>query len=205
MNPVIEAIKGRRSVRAYLDRPVPRELIEAILDAGNWAPTGNNLQRWRFVVVEDRAFRARLVEAARPTFRQVLKGRTHTASAFERQYFTDFGPKCLGWPLQPFEAMMEQTMDLDDGIYWNAPVIVFVIGPHAAECDLVCENMMLAAHSLGLGTCIVGFGAQVTGDPAIVEALELQEREKIHGPIVVGYPRIVPEAPPKRAPVVKWI
>jgi len=38
MNPVIEAIKARRSVRCYEGRPVPRELIEAILDAGNWAP-----------------------------------------------------------------------------------------------------------------------------------------------------------------------
>ena len=38
-----------------------------------------------------------------------------------------------------------------------------------------------------------------------IEALELKENEKIYGPIVVGYPKIVPEPPPKRPPVVKWI
>lgn len=64
---------------------------------------------------------------------------------------------------------------------------------------------MLAAHALGLGSCIVGFGAQVMGDPEIVAALEIAGAEKIHGPIVFGYPRIVPAAPPKKDPVIKWI
>ena len=52
MNPVIEAIVKRRSVRSYKPDPVPRDAIEAIIDAGNWAPTGLNQQCWRFVVVD---------------------------------------------------------------------------------------------------------------------------------------------------------
>ena len=85
--------------------------------------------------------------------------------------------------------------------------IVLVQPPDGYEFDMgrAAQNMMLAAHSLGLGSCIVGFGAQVTHDAEIVEALELKENEKIYGPIVVGYPEIVPEPPPKKPPVVKWI
>jgi nitroreductase len=49
MNPAIEAIKKRRSVRSYKPDPISRDAIEAIIDAGNWAPTGHNYQRWRFV------------------------------------------------------------------------------------------------------------------------------------------------------------
>jgi nitroreductase len=67
------------------------------------------------------------------------------------------------------------------------------------------ENIMLAAQSLGLGSCIVGLGTPVTGDPEIVQGLELGEGEMIQAAIVVGYPAIVPEPPAKRPPTVKWI
>jgi nitroreductase len=205
MNAVIEAVKGRRSVRSYQERPVPRELVEAIIDAGNWAPGGSNTQRWRFVVVQGGAFRERLVNVTMPTFRKVIAAWTNIQDAFLRDYFVEMGPRCFGWPRRSFEETMAALQDVPDGAYWEAPVIIFVIGPQAAECSLVCENMMLAAHSLGLGSCIVGFGAQVMDDPEIVAALEIEGAEKIHGPIVIGYPKVWPEAPPKKAPVVNWI
>ncbi len=205
MNAVIQAIRSRRSVRAYEDRPVPRELIETIIDAGNWAPTGNDEQRWRFVVVEGGVFRERLVNVTTPTFRKVMAAWTSIQDEFLRDYFVEMGPRCFGWPRVPFEELMTRLSRVPDGAYWDAPVIIFVIGPHSSECSLVCENMMLAAQSLGLGSCMVGFGAMVMDDPEIVAALEIRGADKIHGPIVFGYPRIVPEAPPKKPPVVKWI
>jgi len=48
-----EAIRGRRSVRAFLDRPVPRETLERLLEAAIWAPSGGNAQTWRFVAITD--------------------------------------------------------------------------------------------------------------------------------------------------------
>ena len=50
---VFEAIKGRRSIRNYKDDPVPKELIEKILEAGRWAPSGSNIQPWEFIVIDD--------------------------------------------------------------------------------------------------------------------------------------------------------
>lgn len=71
---------------------------------------------------------------------------------------------------------------------------------------------MLAACSLGLGSCYVGFGAMVKGNPDVVQALELKEGERIYGPILLGYPK---DAPEKRfmdqhdrcyvGPKIKWI
>jgi len=55
MNEVLNAIKTRHSVRRYTDTPVSRDHIEAILEAGRFAPSGNNTQPWRFVVVESEA------------------------------------------------------------------------------------------------------------------------------------------------------
>jgi nitroreductase len=51
---VFEAIKGRRSVRRYKPDAVPKELIEKILDAARWAPSGGNIQSWKFIVISDK-------------------------------------------------------------------------------------------------------------------------------------------------------
>jgi nitroreductase len=205
MNPVIEAIKCRRSVRSYKATPVPQELIEAIIDAGNWAPTGNNRQPWRFVVVQESDFIGKLTKAALPTWKRLLDSWRTSDDEDLREYFTDFFPKCLGWPRQSFEDTMRQARDLGNGIYWDAPVAIFVIGTSGRESALVCENMMIAAQSLGLGTCIVGFGTVVTDDEEVVQAFQLKGNEKIHDCVVVGYPQIVPGPPKKRDPEVIWI
>ena len=57
-----EAIAKRRSVRKYKTAPVPRELIEKVVDAGRRAPTAMNAQPWEFVVITDPKFRAMLTE-----------------------------------------------------------------------------------------------------------------------------------------------
>jgi len=95
--------------------------------------------------------------------------------------------------------------EMKDPVYYEAPCVVFVIGKGAIDCALVTENMMLAAHSLGLGSCYLYFGAQVLDNPEIVETLELKENEKIFGPIILGYADDFPDAPTKKPPVVKWI
>ncbi len=62
---LFEAIKGRKSIRSFLDRDVEDEVLRRVLDAGRLAPSARNLQDWRFVVVRDKETRQRLAEAAR--------------------------------------------------------------------------------------------------------------------------------------------
>jgi hypothetical protein len=70
---------------------------------------------------------------------------------------------------------------------------------------------MLAATSLGLGTCYVGFGMMVKGNAEVVQALELTEGERIYGPILLGYPRDDPKVRfmdqhhTYVEPTIKWI
>lgn len=61
---VFEAIKRRRSVRSYLDKPVEEGKLNAVLEAGRLAPSASNRQEWRFVVVRDRVVKRKLGEAA---------------------------------------------------------------------------------------------------------------------------------------------
>jgi nitroreductase len=186
MNPVIETIMERRSVRFYKDTAVSREAIEEIIRAGNAAPTGSQ-QSWRFVVVENADFRKRLVDLTKPYY-----------------------DKWMETAPEAFKAIRARIESVArDPIYYSAPVIIFVIGkgPIAGvDCPMVCENMMLAAKALGLGSCWVYFGQLAKDADEMKSALELAEGENVFGPILIGHPAdTLPPRNPKKDPVVKWI
>jgi len=61
---VLECIKTRRSIRKYENKPIPKEIIEDIIDCARLAPTANNVQPWEFVVVTEKATREKLAEIA---------------------------------------------------------------------------------------------------------------------------------------------
>jgi nitroreductase len=189
MNPIIEAIRKRRSVRSYEEKPVSEDLIRAVIEAANEAPSAMNSQPWRFVVVRDRDPKRKLLDAARPNARKII------------EMIKEADPA-------RYEAITRRFSELPDPIYYSAPVIVFVIGSGryaAHSCPLACENMMLAAYSLGLGSCWVGFGAMVAEDDEVKRILGLKEDETIFGPILIGYPKDFPERPAKKEAQVLWI
>jgi nitroreductase len=189
MNEVLDAIKKRRSVRAYEVRKIPRDIMTIILDAGNEAPSAMNSQPWRFVVVEDERAKRTLLGAALPQAKKITEA------------VKDVDP-------ERYAMIKKRYAELTDPVYYSAPAIVFVIGNGryaGHSCPLACENMMLAAHSLGLGSCWVGFGAMVTDDQTVRDLLELKDGDNIFGPILLGYPKGETQRPPKKEPKVKWI
>ena len=67
MNTVIDAIKKRRSIRSYESKPIPKDIVNMIIEAGNEVPSAMNSQPWRFVVVEEKKIKDKLLGAALPT------------------------------------------------------------------------------------------------------------------------------------------
>ncbi|MGY5876165.1 MAG: nitroreductase family protein [Candidatus Thorarchaeota archaeon] len=216
MNIVIETIKKRKSVRLYEQKPIPKHIINSIIEAGNLAPsTGaekeveeggkkrkiTDYQPWRFVVVEDPEFKQKLFQTIEPIRSNFYEGMKESA------------PEMYEQGMKLYEVM-EEPKDL---IFYSAPLIIYVIGPasNSIGCAMVCENIMLAAVSLGLGSCYVGFGSMVKHDVDVVQTLELKMDERIYGPIVIGYPKVDPSEsqvsalaelrPKKKEPVIKWI
>lgn len=189
MNAVIEAIIKRRSVRSYQPKPLPRDIINAIIEAGNEAPSAMNSQPWRFVIIEDGDVKSKLLKTAMPNVKKI------------QDMLKESDPV-------RYETIMKRLNALPDPVYYSAPTIVFVIGSGRYaqhSCPLACENMMLAAYSLGIGSCWVGSGAMVTEDQAVKKLLDLKDDETIFGPILLGYPEGYPERPPKKEAAVKWI
>ncbi len=62
---ILEAIKERQSVRSYLDKEIPEELLRQVLEAGRLAPSAKNIQPWRFIVVKDNKIKEQLVPACK--------------------------------------------------------------------------------------------------------------------------------------------
>jgi nitroreductase len=205
MNPVIEAINNRMSIRSYKPKPIPKDVINTIIEAGNQAPSRGReekgskeflFQPWRFVVVEDPEFKQKLVQTTLPIWKKMTES------------MKESHPEVYEQVMMQYEAMPEPK----DMVYYSAPAILFVIGlaGYDVSCALACENIMVAATSLGLGSCYVGFGAMVKGNADVVQALELKDDERIYGPILLGYPKEEPSAlasirPKKKEPTIKWI
>lgn len=61
---VLEAIKGRRSIRAFRASEVPNEVVDKLVDAARWAPSAGNIQSWEFIVVRNRQVKKAFAEAA---------------------------------------------------------------------------------------------------------------------------------------------
>jgi nitroreductase len=204
MNSVIETIKKRRSIRGYEPKPIPRDVINMIIEAANEAPSTMGMlkgilrfQPWRFVVVENPEFRQKLLQTTLPIWKKSTENMKETM------------PEIYQKVMKLYDAMPEPK----DMVYYCAPVILFIIGPikNAVSCALACENVMIAATSLGLGSCYTGFGSLVKGDADIVKALELTDGERIYGPILLGYPKDAPEKSFMDQhknyvePTIKWI
>jgi len=61
---VFEAIKGRRSIRAFQNRDIPQEMVDRLIDAARWAPSAGNIQPWEFIIVRKPETKRKLAEAA---------------------------------------------------------------------------------------------------------------------------------------------
>lgn len=187
MNQVIETIMERRSVRLYEAKPIPKEILQTLIDAGNAAPSGGNVQNWRFVVVEGGDFKDKLRSLAQPRYKKWMEK----------------APKPL------VDIRKEIDAVVSDSIYYNAAAIIFVIGSGMtsdSDTPMVCENIMLAARSLDIGSCWAFFGQLPLDDQEVRNTLEMQAGEKVYGPILLGYPQgDFPAAPQKKNSVIKWI
>ena len=171
-NPVLQAIHERRSTRVFQDKPVPPELLEAILDAAIWAPNGSNRQIWRFTAV------------ARPETMQALNAAARAAcSAFVPD--DDFLPK----------KKLQQAAGDPDYVFTTAPVLVIAsidatYQNGMADCVAALQNMFLAAHSLGLGSCYTNAPHWLEGVPVLRDfllTLGIPKEHTICGSAAIGY------------------
>lgn len=178
-NEVIRTIMSRRSIRKYQDKPVEHEKLALIAKCGINAPSAMNQQTWAVRVVEN------------PDF---IKG---TTEIFKKE--------------NPEQVKRDANFK---NMYRNAPNIIIVACPKddafaQLNVGLMGENMMLAAQSLGLGTCCLGSAAMFLQrseayKPYIAQ-LNLPADYEICYILAVGYPDETPAAKPRDEAKIEFI
>lgn len=186
MNETLEVIKTRRSVRSFEGTQIPDETLEAILEAGTFAPTGNNIQPWHFTVVQNR---------------KILKELNYEAKGV------------LARSDNPFLRRVGNNEELD--IFNGAPTVVIVSGwkgnvNSPVDCALASQNILLAAHSLGVSSCyIISLSYLFEGDEEIyfMEKLGIPEGNKVFNAILLGYAKdgAIPQAAPRKEDNINYI
>jgi len=183
---VLQAIRSRRSVREYLPTPLTHAELELLIDAAIQAPSALNHQAWAFVVIQDRALLQRYSNRIKPL---VLAGLPGT-----------------GLP-----AQFEQTLsDPAYHVFHDAPALIIICArgadPFATiDCCLAGQNLMLAAHGMGLASCWIGLAQGWLNQESVKDELGMPRDWTAVAPIVVGHPRgPAPPAAERRTPEVRW-
>lgn len=177
----LAVIRGRRSIRRYQDRPVPRSLIEQLLEAARWAPSAHNRQPWRFVVIEAAARKAGLAAAMGERLRADLAADGLLPDAIEQQVRRSY-ERITTAPLVIVFFMSLAEMDrYPDPRRQDAERMMAV-----QSVALAVQNMLLLAHAQGLGACWM---CAPLFCPDVVRAeLNLPADWIAQGLLTVGYP-----------------
>jgi nitroreductase len=154
-----EIILKRRSIRKFLDKPVEREKIEACLEAARLAPSADNVQPWRFIVVDDPEVRKRLAEAAFSGVYRLCRFAARAPVVIVILAHPDVVANKLGKAVQGTQYYL-----LDIGI--------------------AGEHFVLAATELGLGTCWIGWFSK----RGVRKLFSIPKKYDVVALIALGYP-----------------
>ena len=180
-NAVIEAIMARRSIRAYTDEAVSRDLLDKIAECGINAPNGMNAQQWEVRIVDSEEW----LTYATEVYRQDVKG-TPAEKELENPNFKNIfrnAPAVIFVAHKPGHCTQ-------------------------VDCGLMAGNMMLAAQSLGLGSiCMMGplMWLNTEAGKPIIESLGFSEGYEPLLCVGVGYAAEQPDARPRNKEVIKYV
>jgi len=160
---LFEAIRGRRSVRAFTKEDVPDDVVEKLIDAARWAPSAGNIQPWEFVVVRNPETKRRLAAAA---------------------LYQDFIAEA---PVVVVVCANERRSAMG---YGRRGATLYCI----QDCAAATQNMLLAAHALGLASCWVG----AFSEDEVREVIEAPDGVRPVAIVPIGHPAERPRPPPRR-------
>ena len=160
----LELIKSRRSIRSYRPDAIPKELLDAVLEAGTYAPSAMGRQSATIVAVTDKVVRDELMR------------------------------------------LNEEVMGTQSDPYYGAPVIVLVLADgtiptYIEDGSCVLENLMLAAHAVGLGSVWVNRERQIFDSERgkqLLREWNLPTTLRGVGAIALGYPQVEAPQPKER-------
>ncbi len=195
---LVALMRSRRSCRSYQEKTVPLAMLLDLVKIGTTAPSGTNSQGWGFVVLPSREdvlvlggmvadyYRKLNRLAASPLFRGVVKiFAGDSLGRYYRNYFFSVA-----------EALRQWDEEGCDRLFHGAVAAIVVTGRKTASCPaedalLASQNILLAAHAMGLGSCLIGFAVEaMRRNRSMRQKMEIPEDEQIFSVIALGFPAV---------------
>ena len=180
-NPVIENIMARRSVRHYTDQAVPREVLQQIAECGVNAPNAMNHQKWEVRIIDNEEYFVGLTN--------VMKGKSPFPVG-------DDDPKFRNVLRNATAAIAVACPDDETGM-------------SLINVGLLCENVCLAAKSLGLGSVVMAGPVMMMNNVPearpFLDKLNFSEGYKLRIIVGLGYPDEDPEAKPRDLGKIQFV
>lgn len=176
MNEVLEAIRKRRSVRLFKPEQITRSELDAIINAGLWAPSSHNTQPWHLTVIQDAAMIKQLSDQTKQALR---------TSGVEQ---------------------VQKYANSDRSLLYDAPTVIVVAGSQGdsfepiVDCAAAIQNMLVAAESLGIGSCWIGLVRFFFDTDAGKKFVPLPESYVPYYAVCLGYKQISNGQGPQRKP-----
>jgi nitroreductase len=173
---LMEAIKGRRSVRSYTSDLIPEGKLQKVLEAVQWSPSWANTQCWEIIMVREAETKKRLVETLTPT--------NPAREAIIQAPLT-----LVIVAIEGKAGFKKGEPSTDKGDYW-----------YMFDCGVAMQNLCLSAYAEGLGTVIVGLFDAVKA----AEILGVPSGKAVVALTPLGFPERIP-APPKRKELTEFV
>ncbi len=196
----------RRSHRNYKPDPVPREVIQKLLDAAVQAPNGLNSQTVHYTIITDAGVRKQLVDRAMLAVRRMMKLLNSPVSGFLFRAMNRRLFEGLGALMPEIELMIPAAAEGRDVVLYDAPCTIIIHTPKSEICgpeDAVycAANILAAAEALGLGTCVIGFiSGPMNHDPEMKRIAGIPPDHAVYTAMAVGYPRFRYSRPAPKMP-----
>lgn len=220
-------IYRRRSVRLYRNKPVEPELLRRVIEAGRFAPSAGNNQPWKFIAITNREVIDEIDRLCRKvlrfgTFLMLPKAwrdkrtpgdKDARLSWWQRMFLPVFVPRNPGETDPRARGGINAVgADPEYHTFFHAPALIIIcadkrgIGSIELDTGICGQNMVLAAHSLGLGTCYVAIITALRFYPKYRRKLGIEDPFVVITSLTVGYPQGRIDNVVQREPArVEWI
>ena len=193
---LVRLMASRRSCRNFLSRPVDRSILEDLVKIGCTAPSGTNCQLWTFTILPTREAVMALGKGMRSFY---VKLNAMAKNRLLRLFMKLIGkPELDTYYREYYESVREGLEEFDrtgvDRMFYGAPAVIVVGCKTQAtlpkeDALLASQNILLAAHSMGLGSCLIGMAVEpMKRDPKLQNAIGVPHDEKVYTVIALGYP-----------------
>ena len=211
LNPDVyrDIILSRRSIRQFKNEPVPRGVIEQVLDLARYAPTATNNQNVGYIVITDKRL---IEETANKMFGLANCLYNKTKKGIGRLMVN-----LTGLANNPYLKVMDYVQEQNaqngrDFILYNAPVLILIHAPKripfaSDNCNIAATTIINYTHSLGLGTCFMGFitiALRYSGK--LRRKLGVSKDRRVYATLVMGYPAYRhTNTVSRKKPEVQWL